>query len=132
MSTSCDGWAYTIPGERGIVVFLEVSSTRVFPCFRGNPPKGTLSQRPPSKTGRPWSEYQGVTGGVQDEARIKSASSAVVAHFFTGINSPEKPNWASKRTYLRRVLKALPAHKDKPITKPKYLGNFEEVLVTRT
>src|SRR5437899_4144336 len=104
MGKSCDGSAYTIPGERLIVVPLVVSNTSVFPCFSGSPLRGTLSQRPPSKTGRPWSEYQGVTGGVQEEARTKSASSAGVAHFFTGMNSPEKPNWASKRRYPRRVL----------------------------
>src|SRR6266851_3445333 len=132
MSKSCDGCAYTIPGEQLLGALLDVSNTRVVPCLPGNPLRGTLSQRPPSKTGRPWSEYQGVTGGVQEEARIKSASSSGVAHFFTGINSLKKPNCVSKRTYLRCVLKALQARKDKPISKPGYLDNFVEVLVTKT
>src|SRR5271169_3609247 len=97
MPRSRDGCAYTIPGERSTTAHLVVSSTNVFPCFLGSPLSGTLSQRPPSRTGRPWSEYQGVIGGVQEEARTKSASSEGVAHFFTGMNSLEKPNCASKR-----------------------------------
>src|SRR5713101_4816863 len=132
MRKSCDGSAYTILGKRFIALPLLVSNASVFPCFSGSPLRGTLSQRPPSKTGRPWSEYQGVTGGVQDEARTKSASSAGVAQFFTGINSLEKPNCASKRRNPRRVLRAGKAHRDRPITRPGYLGNCAEVRVTST